>query len=87
MKYNRKYIEKIIKDPLPRLAEEERIYLNVPYMAKGFAQQTNCGFDSSKKLWFTGVNNSNLQTLVELYGINEATSEMAKQLLKEITEG
>lgn len=52
------------------LTEDERIYLNVPYMAKGFAKITNCRFDSEKKLWFTGLHNSHLNTLVKLYGVN-----------------
>lgn len=86
MRYNRKYIEKKIKDPLPHLPEDERIYLNVPYTAKGFAQYSHCGFDLERKLWFTGSHNSNLSALVELYGVNEATSEKAKRLLKEKIE-
>ena len=84
MKYNKKYIKKITENPLPTLTEEERIYLNVPYAAKQFAEYSNCGFDSDKKLWFTGIHNSNLFALIELYGVNEATSDRAKQLLKEI---
>ena len=86
MKYNKKYIKKITENPLPILAEDERIYLNVSYAAKQFAQYSNCGFDSDKKLWFTGVHNSNLYALVDLYGVNEATSECAKQMLKEKLE-
>ena len=86
MKYNRKYLEKMINDPLPPLPEDERIYLNVPYMARDFAKWSNCGFDTVKKLWFTGCANANLQTLVELYGVNEATTEKARQLLKEWLE-
>lgn len=82
MKYNKKHIEKIISDPLPHLPEDERIYLNVTYKTKSFAQYSNCGFDSEKKLWFTGIHNSNLQELIELYGVNKATSEKAKQLLE-----
>ena len=83
MKYNRKYITKKIEDPLPPLLEDERIYLNVSYMARNFAKYSNCGFDPKKKLWFTGVLNSNLYALVRLYGVNEETSEKAMQLLKE----
>lgn len=86
MKYNKKYIKKIAENPLPPLTEEERIYLNVPYAAKRFAQYSNCGFDSDKKLWFTGVHNSNLYALVDLYGVNEATSQQARQLLREKLE-
>lgn len=83
MKYNKKYITKKIDTPLPPLQEDERIYLNVPYMARDFAKYSNCGFDPEKKLWFTGSLNSHLYALVQLYGVNEATSEKAKQLLKE----
>ena len=83
MRYNRKYIEKIMKDPLPLLLEEDRINLNAPYMARGFAKHSNCGFDGERKLWFTGINNSNLVALVKLYGVNEATSVKMKQLLEE----
>ena len=82
MKYNRRYIEKLVKNPIPPLKEDERIYLNVPYMARNFAKLSHCGFDSNKKLWFTGLLNSNLYALVELYGVNnEATSDKAKQML------
>lgn len=72
------------QDLLPPLAEDERIYLNVPYMAHGFAKVSNCGFDSKKKLWFTGSYNANLEHLIELYGVNdEATSDKAKSLLND----
>lgn len=71
-------------DLLPPLTEDERIYLNVPYMARGFAKASNCGFDSQKKLWFTGSHNANLERLIELYGVNdEATSDKAKSLLND----
>ena len=83
MRYSRKYLEKKINDPFPPLKENERIYLNVPYVAKSFAQYCRCGFDAERKLWFTGVLNSNLDALINLYGINDATSEKAKLLLKE----
>lgn len=83
MRYNRKYLEKKIEDPLPPLPEDERIYLNVPYMNRDFAKYSNCGFDPERKLWFTGSLNRNLYALVQLYGVNEVTSEKAKQLLKE----
>ena len=68
------------------LPEDERIYLNVPYMARGFAKVCHCGFDPEKKLWFTGCHNSYLRELVELYGVKEATSEKARLLLKEKIE-
>ncbi len=86
MRYNRKYFEKISQDPLPPLQEDERIYLNVPYMARGFAKSTNCRFDNVKKLWFTGPFNSFLCELVSLYGVNEITSEKARRLLEEKLE-
>ncbi len=86
VRYNKKYIEKKINDPLPPLPEDERIYLNVPYMARDFARYSHCGFDPEKKLWFTGSLNRNLCALVELYGVNEATTEKAKRLLKEKLE-
>ena len=69
-------------DPLPPLPEDERIYLNVPYMARDFARYSHCGFDPERKLWFTGSLNRNLYSLVDLYGVNEATSEKAMGLMK-----
>lgn len=83
MRYNKKYMQKIMESPLPQLAEDERIYLNVPYMARDFAKAAHCGFDKEKKLWFTGCLNAQIRALVGLYGINETTSEKAKQLLKQ----
>ena len=79
----RKYYEKIMNDPLPPLEEDERIYLNVSYKARGFVKATNCRFDSIKKLWFTGVHNTFIFQLVELYGVNKETSEKAMTLLKD----
>lgn len=78
----RKYWQKKLEDPLPKLPEDERIYLNVPYMARDFAKYSHCGFDPERKLWFMGSLNRNLYDLVELYGVNEATSEKAKALMK-----
>ena len=69
-------------DPLPPLPEDERIYLNVPYMARDFAKCSHCGFDPDRKLWFTGCMNANLSSLVKLYGVNKATSEKALALMK-----
>lgn len=80
---NKKYGEKIIENSLPCLKEDERIYFNVPYMARGFAKLSNCRFDSEKKLWYTGLHNSNLSILVELYGVNDVTSNKTKELLKD----
>ena len=84
MKYNKKYMQKILNDPLPKLPEDERIYLNVSYQERTFAKITNCGFDKEKKLWFTGPRNSYIESLIKVYGINEATSEKAMQLLEEL---
>lgn len=81
MRYNRRYLKKLLEDPLPPLPEDERIYLNVTFASKSFAQCTHCGYDPSKKLWFTGPRNTYLHELIGLYGVNEATSEKAKQLL------
>lgn len=77
-----KYWKKKIENPLPPLPEGERIYLNVPYMARDFAKYSHCGFDPERKLWFTGALNRNLYSLVDLYGVNEATSEKAMGLMK-----
>lgn len=85
MNYNQaraKYWKKKIENPLPPLPEDERIYLNVPYMARDFARYSHCGFDPDRKLWFTGCMNANLYFLVDLYGVNEATSEKALALMK-----
>ena len=84
MKYNKKYMQKLLNDPLPKLPEDERIYLNVSYQERNFAKITNCGFDKEKKLWFTGPHNSDIESLIKVYGINEATSEKAMQLLEEL---
>ena len=83
MRYNKKYLEKKFTDPLPPLPEDERIYLNVAYQARDFARYCHCGFDSERKLWFTGSHNAHLGSLVELYGVNVATSAKARRLLKE----
>ena len=86
MNTNKAYLKKLLQDPLPRLAEDERIYLNVPFNRRQFAKISNCGFDSERKLWFTGIYNRNLDSLIELYGINEeATSETAIQMVKDKT--
>lgn len=74
----------MMENPLPPLQEEERIYLNVPYMSRDFAKYSHCGFDPEKKLWFTGPLNTYLHELVTLYGVNEATSEKAMQLLNDV---
>lgn len=78
-----KYWKKKMENPLPPLPEDERIYLNVPYMAREFAKYSHCGFDRERKLWFAGCRNANLRDLVYFYEVNEATSEKARKLLKE----
>lgn len=78
-----KYWKTRFENKLPRLAEDERIYLNVDYMARGFAKYCHCGFDSERKLWFTGCKNAHLDSLVGLYGVNKATSDKARKLLEE----
>lgn len=75
-----------MENPLPPLPEDERIYLNVPYMARDFAKYAHCGFDSKKKLWFTGCKNANLENLIHFYDVNDATSEKAMRLLKDELE-
>lgn len=86
MNYNQakaRYWKKRMENPLPPLPEDERIYLNVPYMARDFARYSHCGFDGEIKLWFTGCKNANLEDLIYLYGINDATSDKARKLLED----
>lgn len=81
--YRRRYVEKLIESPLPRLTDNERIYLNVDYTSRQFARMCHCGFDRERKLWFTGAYNGWLDALVELYGVDEEhTSEDAKALMR-----
>lgn len=85
MNYNqarKRYWDKVRENKLNPLPEDERIYLNVTYTTREFAKVCHCGFDSERKLWFTGCLNANLHSLVELYGVNEATSEKAMALMK-----
>lgn len=79
---NKKYLRKKYGNPLPRLEEKDRIYLKVPYTERTFAKYCRCSFDTEKKLWFTGAYNFNLDILVELYGVDEHTSDNAQQLLE-----
>ncbi len=44
----RKYWQKKLEDPLPKLPEDERIYLNVPYMARDFAKYSIVGSTQSE---------------------------------------
>jgi len=84
MRNSRKYVETVLENMLPPVPENERVYLNVPYKNRGFAKAANCGFDAKKKLWFAEQHNSFLDQLIKMYGINEATSEHALNLLKEL---
>lgn len=79
---NRKHMERSLKQPLPHLAEDERIYLQVDYRARYFAKVCNCGFDGNKKLWFTGAYNANLKHLVDMYGVHDVTSDKAMALME-----
>lgn len=45
---HRNYVKRLIESPLPPLAEDERIYLKVPYMARSFAKYCHCRFDSER---------------------------------------
>ena len=83
IRYNKKYMKMAMENRLPRLSENERIYLNVPFGAIGFAKQLNCGFDPEKKLWFTGPLNTNIINIVNHFGVNEITSERARELLNQ----
>ncbi len=87
MNYNQaksRYWKKRLENPLPPLPEDERIYLGVDYRTKDFAKYCRCGFDPDKKLWFTGCLNSNIESLIELYGIHPETSAKARKLLNEV---
>lgn len=73
---------------LPPLKEEERIYLNVSYKRRYFAQSARCGFDLERKLWFTGIHNQYINELIDLYGVNEeATSKNVLAMLKDREKG
>lgn len=73
----------MLESPLPRLTDNERIYLNVTYDNRQFARMCHCGFDRERKLWFTGAYNGWLYALVKLYGVDEEhTSDDAKALMR-----
>lgn len=80
--YKARYWKKKIESPLPPLPEDERIYFNVPYMARDFAKYAHCGFDPEKKLWFTGCKNKMLFALVHTYDVSDETSEKAKEMMR-----
>lgn len=82
-KFEFNYAKKAAENPFPPLPEDERIYLNVAYTKRALARIAHCSFDRVKKLWFTGSMNLCLRSLVEIYGVNEATSEKALKLLEE----
>lgn len=83
MSFRTRYLRKMLESPLPRMTDNERIYLNVAYMDRRFARDCHCGFDRERKLWFTGAYNSNLYYLVKLYGVDEEhTSADAMELLR-----
>lgn len=79
--YKKSHNETPIKHSL--IKEDERIYLNIPYNERFVAREYKCKWDAEKKLWFAGFLNSNLKLLVQAYGVNDATSEKARLLLKE----
>lgn len=81
--YRSGYFRKMLESPLPRLTDNERIYLNVDYASRQFARVCHCSFDRERKLWFTGAYNGWLDALVKLYGVDEEhTSEDAMELLR-----
>ena len=71
----RKSNKRDLANSLPVLEENERIYLNVPYLRNGFARACHCGFDPDRKLWFTGLQNRNLRNLLSMYDVNDVTSD------------
>ncbi len=78
----KKYLMKKLENPLPPLQEDERIYFEVPYMARGMARHCHCGFDPDRKLWFTGCKNKMLFALVHTYDVSDETSEKAKEMMR-----
>ena len=88
MTYKKRLQKWLLSRQLPPLKPDERVYLNVPYKARDYAKTCHCGFDGTRKLWFTGLNNRWLRQLVELYGVNtDATSDEVKKRLMEIADG
>ena len=89
--YRGRRVRNALDGKLPRLTDNERIYLNVSYADRqfaracrcGFDRACRCGFDRERKLWFTGACNDELGALVELYGVDdEHTSDDAKRLMR-----
>ena len=77
-----RYRGAVVGNVLPPLAEDERVYLCVDYRNRYFARCCHCGFDSERKLWFTGACNARIRSLVRLYGVHESTGERARELLR-----
>ena len=82
MRYSQKYLKVMIQHKLNQLPEEDRIYLNVEYTDRWFARHCHCGFDTNKKIWFTGCKNTNIDLLIDCYGIHDITSDKARHSLK-----
>ncbi len=80
---NRKIMNQNMKRALGPIPKEKRIYLNIDYKPRRFLEYSNCRFDPEKKLWFTGIYHECLESLIQMYGIHEATSETAMSMLKE----
>lgn len=81
--YRGRRVRNALDGKLPRLTDNERIYLNVSYADRQFARACRCGFDRERKLWFTDACNDELGALVELYGVDEEhTSDDAKRLMR-----
>ena len=78
-----KYIKQDVKRALGPVPKDKRIYLHIDYKPRRFSEYSNCRFDPEKKLWFTGPYNTNLEALIDTYGIHEATSETALAVLKD----
>ena len=79
---NEKILAEEVGRPIAEVARGRAYLSECAVYGKDFAKYSHCGFDPERKLWFTGSLNRNLYDLVELYGVNEATSEKAKALMK-----
>ncbi len=79
---NEKILAEEVGRPIAEVARGRAYLSECAVYGKGLRQVFDCGFDPERKLWFTGSLNRNLYDLVELYGVNEATSEKAKALMK-----
>lgn len=80
--YNRLYLKKMRENPFTYVPKDERIYFNVDFETKDVAKYCHCTWCPTKKLWWTGYLNSNLEFLIEYYGINENTTPKALNLIK-----